>query len=121
MVDKDKGRRFIARIVPISKEELAAKIESQKELMRKNGMVFPGDKKIRLSPSMKDVILKMRQKNPKRLLFWNYGQNGAFLDQDPVNNKTFDALYEKELIHMVVNVAAFSRYELTNLGKTIEL
>lgn len=40
----DKGRRFIGRIVPISKEELAAKIESQKDLMRKNGLVFPGDK-----------------------------------------------------------------------------
>lgn len=44
MVDKDKGRRFIARIVPISKEELAAKIEAQKNLMRRNGFVFPGDK-----------------------------------------------------------------------------
>ena len=77
--------------------------------------------KIRLSHSMKDVILRMRQKRPKRSLFWNYRYNGWFLDQDGVNNKTGDALFNAGLIHMVVNVAAFSRYELTELGKTIEL
>lgn len=40
---KKEGRRFISRIVPITKEELAARIEAQKQLMRKNGIVFPGD------------------------------------------------------------------------------
>ena len=79
------------------------------------------ERPIKLSPKMKEVIEKMRQKKPKRLLFWNYGYNGAFLDEDPVNNKTFDGLFERGLITMVVNVSRFARYELTDLGKTIQL
>lgn len=70
---------------------------------------------------MKEVILKMRQKKPSRLLFWNYKYRGAFLDEEPVNNKTFGGLFERELITMVVNISAFARYELTDLGKSIEL
>lgn len=75
----------------------------------------------KLSPSMKEVIEKMRQKKQRRLLFYNYGQHGWFLDQDPVNNKTGDALFERELITMVVNISRFARYELTELGKSIKL
>lgn len=79
------------------------------------------NKMIKLSPSMKDVIRKLRQKKPKRLLFWNYGYNGAYLDEDPVNNKTFDSLFNRGIIHMVVNTSRFDRYELTELGKTINI
>lgn len=79
------------------------------------------EKTLRLSPAMKEVILKMRQKKPSRLLFWNYKYRGAFLDEEPVNNKTFGGLFERELITMVVNISAFARYELTDLGKSIEL
>lgn len=78
-------------------------------------------KVIKLSPSMKEVIKKLRQKKPKRLLFWNYSYNGWYLDEDAVNNKTGDALLEIGIIHMVVNVSPFARYELTELGKSIEL
>jgi hypothetical protein len=78
-------------------------------------------KKIKLSPAMKDVIRKLRSKKPKYSLFWNYAYRAAFLDQEHVNRKTFDALCSRLLIHGVVNVALFDRYELTKLGKTISL
>lgn len=78
-------------------------------------------KTIRLSDKMKDVVLKMRQKKPRRLLFWNYKYRGAFLDEEPINNKTFDGLYERELIKMVVNVSSFARYELTEQGYNISI
>lgn len=77
--------------------------------------------KVKPSPAMKEVILKMRKKGKTPCLFWNYGYRGAYLDQEPLNNKTFDALYQRGLITMVVNVAAFARYELTALGKSITI
>jgi len=78
--------------------------------------------KVKLTAGMKHILRLMRQKSKtKRLLFYNYKYMGWYLDEDRLNGKTCDGLFERGLITMVVNIPSFARYELTELGKTIEI
>lgn len=75
--------------------------------------------KSKLTNAQRNVIREMRVNGT--LLFYNFSQGGWCLGENRIHNNTGDSLNFNGLIKRVLKCSVFSRYELTDIGKSIEL
>lgn len=66
----------------------------------------------------KEVISKMRA---GKLLFYNKNYLGWFLDEESINKSVIKGLRRKNFIKKVVDIADFSRWELTKVGELVDV